>query len=235
MQEYKKKIYELWGEKAPMTFVLPDDNVINKQRDFYGNFFIRKFFPADKNISILDIGCGYGIFLNACKSLGYKNVFGVEIIKECVEFIKNKFNIIVYQSEIISYLESVKDESFDIITAFDVMEHFKKDEIVSVLKLINSKLKKGGFFIMKVPNAGSMSGLYLLYSDLTHETAFTSLLIKEILHLADFSKIKILPEYNPKNINSLSLYLIQTLVGKVSHSLRDRYIFSGNIIVIGYK
>ena len=236
MQEYQKKIYEFWGEKHPFSFSPPDSKAIQQQADFYREFIIKKTFPKNKEAKVLDIGCGYGIFLKACQDSGYEKLFGVDIIKECAEFIKEKFGIkTISQQDIVDYLKSRNDEEFDVISAIDVIEHFKKEEVLDLLKLIRSKLKKGGMFVMRVPNAGSMSGLYTFYSDITHETAFTSFLVNEIFSLVDFSKIKILPEYNPKNVKSLSLYLIQALASKVSNSLRNRYIFSGNIIAIGYK
>jgi 2-polyprenyl-3-methyl-5-hydroxy-6-metoxy-1,4-benzoquinol methylase len=236
MQEYQAKIYEIWGKKHPFSFSPPDETTIKQLGDFYGDFIIKKTFSQNKEIKILDIGCGYGVFLNECKILGYKNIFGVDVIGECVAFVKDKFGIsTVVKSDIVSYLQSEADESFDVISAMDVIEHFKKEEMVDLLKLINQKLKKGGMFIMKVPNAGSMSGLYLFYSDLTHETAFTTFLVKEVFSMADFLKIKIMAEYNPKNIKSSFLYFVQVFVSKFWRSLKDRHIFSSNIIAIGYK
>lgn len=235
MEEYKRKIYKLWGKKNPEIFPYPDEGFIKEKLDHYRNFFIKNFFPENKNISILDIGCGYGLFLNACKEEGYKNIFGVEIIQECVEFAKKKFNISISNYEIIDYLKSKKNTTFDIITAFDVIEHFKKEEVLNLLELIYKKLKNNGLFIMRVPNAGSLSGLYLLYSDLTHEWSYTSLLAKQLFHLTSFDKIEILPEYNPKNLKSSLLNFFQKIISIISSSLKEKFIFSSNIIVIGYK
>jgi predicted SAM-dependent methyltransferase len=115
-----------------------------------------------------------------CKELGYVNLNGVEAIPECVAYAQEHFDIQVTQGEIVAYLEKVANNSCDIITAFDVMEHFKKADLLSVLQLVYQKLKPGGKFIMHVPNGGSLSGLYILFSDLTHEWAFAIFMIVKI-------------------------------------------------------
>lgn len=55
---------------------------IDLQKEVYENL------PKNRNAKILDLGCGYGTFLNALRSLGYKNLYGVEIGKEQSEFLK---------------------------------------------------------------------------------------------------------------------------------------------------
>src|SRR5437016_7027213 len=37
--------------------------------------------PPDKDIHILDIGCGYGEFLYFLRSLGYRNIVGLDLCK----------------------------------------------------------------------------------------------------------------------------------------------------------
>lgn len=234
MQEYKRKIYNLWGDHNPSTFLYPDDKFIKTRADSY-EFIIKKFFSLDKNINILDLGCGYGVFLHACKETGYKNIFGVEVIKRCVDFAKEKFNIeTISNLEIEDFLESQEDASFDVITAFDVIEHFEKDKILKLFNLIYRKLKNNGKFIIQVPNAGSLPGLYIFHSDLTHETAFTDLLLKELFHLTGFSKLEIISGYRPKNLKNLFLNIIR-YPASIILSLNNKFTFSTNLIAIGYK
>jgi len=104
---------------------------------------ILKNLPKNKNAKILDLGCGYGAFLNALSRLGYKNLYGVEIGKEQVEFLKDK-GFKIYQLDLIEFLKTC-NEKFDCITLFDVLEHFKKDEIVQIIPLLKSRLIQGGY------------------------------------------------------------------------------------------
>ena len=98
--------------------------------------------PKNRNAKILDLGCGYGTFLNALRSLGYKNLYGVEIGKEQSEFLKDK-GFKIYQLDILDFLKT-SNQTFDCITLFDVLEHFKKDEIVAMIPLLKSRLAGGG-------------------------------------------------------------------------------------------
>jgi len=103
---------------------------------------IIKNLPQNKEAKIIDLGCGYGTFLNALSKLGYKNLYGVEIGKEQNEFL-NKKGFKVYKQDLIEFLET-SEEKFDCITFFDVMEHFKKDEIVEIVSLLKDRLERGG-------------------------------------------------------------------------------------------
>src|SRR4051812_42744699 len=46
---------------------------------------IRQFFPQDRSISVLDIGCGFGGLLHALKNAGYNNIAGVDRSPEQVQ------------------------------------------------------------------------------------------------------------------------------------------------------
>lgn len=232
--KFKKDIYNLWAEANPPSFPYPDDKFIKSRTDSY-KFIIDKFFPSDKNIKILDLGCGYGVFLKICKEVGYQNIFGAEIIEKCVQFAKEKFNInSISNSEIENFLESQKDESFDIITAFDVLEHFEKEKIPELLGLIYKKLKNKGRFIIQVPNGGSLPGLYVFHSDLTHEIAFTDCLIRELFQLTGFNRTEIISQYGSKNLKNLLLNFIRKIIS-IIFGLNNKFTFSTNLISITYK
>jgi len=46
---------------------------------------IRQHFPEDRGASILDLGCGHGVFLHAARQEGYEDVRGVDRSPEQVE------------------------------------------------------------------------------------------------------------------------------------------------------
>jgi len=64
------------------------------ERNFSQNIDLQKEIivnlPQDKEAKIIDLGCGYGTFLNALSKLGYKNLYGVEIGKEQYQFLSKK-------------------------------------------------------------------------------------------------------------------------------------------------
>ena len=52
----------------------------------YGKHIINKCLPADKDIRILDMGCGIGGYLKVFYDNGYRNIEGVDLSDEDVAY-----------------------------------------------------------------------------------------------------------------------------------------------------
>lgn len=210
----------------------PDEALIKRKGDEYRDLFIEPFFPEDKNVRILDVGCGYGIFLDACRQSGYKNVFGVDFNSEAAKFAMQKLGLenITY-GDAFAYLDSAADESFHVITATNFVEHVKKERIPGLFSLVASKLKEDGRFIIELPNADSIHGIHTFFSDLTHEWAYTKALITNLLHKAGFSEVQV----HPNRVRSNKLIrLAQKILTKIV-SGDDILQYSAHLIVVASK
>lgn len=97
-----------------------------------------------KNKDILDFGCGWGGFLRNLKN--YKSLSGIELRKECINYLRKNVKKIDISDNINSF-----DKKFDIITMFHVLEHIPYQ--IKTLKLLKSKLKNKGKIIIEVPHA----------------------------------------------------------------------------------
>jgi 2-polyprenyl-3-methyl-5-hydroxy-6-metoxy-1,4-benzoquinol methylase len=175
-------------------------NVTEKEleRNFSQNVDLQKEIvanlPQDKEAKIIDLGCGYGTFLNALSKLGYKNLHGVEIGKEQNKFL-NKKGFKVYKQDLVEFLKT-SEEKFDCITLFDVLEHFKKDEIVEIVSLLKDRLKMGGGVIMvRVPNGEAIFKGSIMYGDFTHETFFTKISLIQVFKTLGFKDVEVYPVY----------------------------------------
>lgn len=213
-------------------YPVPDDALTKRRFVEYTTRFIEPLFPKNTHIRIGDIGCGYGLFLDACKRSGYANVEGVEQIGAYVTYAKQQLGISTIENrDLFSYLESKKDGYFDVITAFNIIEHVQKDRVPSLLKLVQKKLKPSGMFIMEVPNADSPLGVHTYFSDLTHEFAFSRKLAVTLLKQAGFADIQVM--YQPMRRNIL-IQIAQKMLAKVV-GFDHQAMFSGNIILVGYS
>lgn len=69
----------------------------------------------DKNIKILDIGAGTGIQAETCLNLGFNNITAVDIGKEEIKYLKNKFNnkIKIIESDLFDNIK--KTEKFNLM------------------------------------------------------------------------------------------------------------------------
>lgn len=101
--------------------------------------------------SLLDIGAGTGDFLFTAKNDGW-NVFGVEPNQSAKELAKTK------TIDLISSTKNLKEDSFDVISMWHVLEHVSDLEFQ--IKELNRLVKKGGHVIIAVPNFKSFDALH---------------------------------------------------------------------------
>jgi len=145
---------------------------------------IRGWLPADKGAACLDLGCGPGNVLFMLRELGYSNTAGVDLSEEWMPIARDICPNVT-QADAREYLRSHRHK-FDLITAYDVVEHFRKDELFDFLDLIYEALRPGGSVILQTPNAESPWGCMHRYHDLTHELAFDPHSLGHCLSLCGF-------------------------------------------------
>ena len=165
-----------------------------KNRKYYNDYFLNRFLPQNKEIRILDLGCGYGSMLASLKGLDYKDFTGVDASKEAISLLKTTdLKEKVIETEIIEFLEkSIEQNStWDVVLAIDILEHFDKDELVYILSLLKKTINSKGKLIIKIPNIQSpcLSG-EIAFGDFTHEVFVTPASLKQVLTSCGFSKIE---------------------------------------------
>lgn len=142
----------------------------NVKSDFYDNYIIplymKKLLPKQKEVYILDFGCGFGQTLLALKKDGYNNIVGVDIEKSAIEFCKSKGLNVKDCSNLDGFIKSNQNQ-FDLVIMSHALEHFPKNEIIPTLKKIKSIMKKDGEILVMVPNAQSNTNCYWAYEDFT--------------------------------------------------------------------
>jgi len=117
----------------------------SRWKNMYSKF--NSFSKKKKNISMLDVGCGWAQSLIYFKNKGYK-CYGFDPSKEAVEYALKK-NIAAKQS----FLEGMNvfgNKKFDIVTLVNVLEHLR--DPVKALVQIKNILKPGGIIFIDVPN-----------------------------------------------------------------------------------
>jgi SAM-dependent methyltransferase len=107
---------------------------------------IRREVRPPANAQILEIGCGTGH--NLAMLSGFGHVEGLELDEEARAISEQRLGRAVMSSPL-PELAGVSDRHYDLIGAFDVIEHIDDDR--AALASIASKLKPGGKFVMTVP------------------------------------------------------------------------------------
>lgn len=186
---YRDRIYKFYVQ-ARQTALAPETVAGFAPRLPYFDRMIRKHFPQDRNATVFEVGCGHGTLIYCAQTRhGYKNVSGVDGSPAQVEAARRLGVHGVEQADIFESLRARSPESIDVIVAFDVIEHFAKDELFSFADEVHRVLRPGGRWIIHAPNGESPFGSRMRYWDLTHEQAFTSESISQLLYVCGFSTV----------------------------------------------
>lgn len=202
-----------------------------------------RYITNDKNIKILDIGCGMGHFLYYLQKEGYENNLGIDASAENIEFCKIK-GFKVEHNDVFNFFKS-NVEPFDIIVMNDVIEHFNKEEIISILDLIHKNLVENGKLIIKTINSSNpIMANSSRYLDFTHEIGFTEESLSQILKICDFKDVSIYPQniyifyFNPLNYIAKFFSILFNFIFRLIFLLYGRKstkIFTKDIIAVAIK
>jgi len=110
----------------------------------------------------LDLGCGDGTStVVVTEALNVKKIYGVDIDYKELNKAKLK-GIHVYKADLNLDTLPFNDEEFDVVSAFDVIEHlWNTDNLLSEAYRV---LKRGGYYIITTPNLASWINRLLLLS-----------------------------------------------------------------------
>lgn len=106
------------------------------------------FLPDLKGLRLLDVGCGEGTIASEIQNRGF-DVHGVDFSTVAVKKARDR-GVNTIEHDIDKGPIPFEDNFFDVIWASDVIEHVF--DPIFLLSEINRMLKKGGIFILSVPN-----------------------------------------------------------------------------------
>lgn len=160
-----------------------------RSREPFLRAIIKSHVPEDKQTRVLDLGCGHGAFVWVLRQAGYAHTIGVDRSAEQVEAARRLGIDGIQQGDLQATLRALPDCSFDVIIAFDVLEHFTKDELIVLLEQVYRVLREGGRLIIHAPNGESPFANRILFGDFTHELAFTRESITQLLMTCGFRQV----------------------------------------------
>jgi len=114
--------------------------------------------------TILDVGCGTGLFLSAARRRGWEP-FGIDDSEEATSYARDHFGLDLWVGDFADF--SSEGRKFDVITGWDIIEHAR--EPVQLLEAMRRSLAPGGFIGLSTPNQKSI--LDVLAGSFYHLTA----------------------------------------------------------------
>lgn len=149
---------------------------------------IERFKPDAR--SLLEIGCAHGGFLHHCHARGIEDVVGVEVDPATCELAKEKFGLLHVISGLFPDVSLPKNK-FDVVTAFDVIEHFT--DPLRALRAVACLLHDDGVFIFQTPCYRGEGPEWPNFRPAEHMYLFDEFSVRRVLDAAALEPLEIMP------------------------------------------
>lgn len=170
MQNLNYKNYRAWKKWGELFKPTEQETSLYKKEFLHISL-------SDKDF--LDVGFGSGTLLAWAKQEGAR-VVGVEIQPDLCRA-ATVMDITAFSS-----IDTVPDNSFDVVAVFDVLEHISINELPAILKQLARVCRQDANILMRFPNCQSPAGLANQFGDPTHLTMLSGPLVKFLLESAGF-------------------------------------------------
>ena len=183
--------------KLPTSFLLDDfylsfENIFRGSRELISQRYQDYLKYLTPNIkTALDIGCGRAEWVellqqNSIQSHGVdQNLAMLNIAKE--KGIKN-----LNKSDAFEYLSTCQDNTFDLISAFHIIEHIPYEKLLTLLIEIKRVAIPNATILLETPNPQNLTvASYEFYKDPTHLNPLPAPVIKFMLEYIGFKEVVI--------------------------------------------
>lgn len=188
---FKDRVFNdaIWQQQARRVHIL--ESFLQRNKQFAKHDFER--------LSLLDVGCGTGLFLSEVKKRWNCRVKGCDFSEENVNYAQVQLGLDVELKSAEELAEQA--ETYDIITMNYYLEHEYHPK--KVLKAANRSLKEGGLLLLfELPHIKSLSsrlfGKYWYdYDCPRHTVFFTKDTLSKLLHRTGFTIESFAFSYHP--------------------------------------
>jgi SAM-dependent methyltransferase len=133
--------------KKNYSDIFEEERIKSYRQDIFLNFLKSARRYLDKGRRLLDVGCGYGFFLNLAKDQGWK-VYGVELSEDACQFAQKKLELDIFCGGLKE--ASFPSDYFDAVTLWNVLDHMTDPQ--QQLLEIRRILKNDGLLFLRLPN-----------------------------------------------------------------------------------
>ena len=174
--EYKRMFEaesELWWYKALHTFVLE-----SIQKEF-----------KNKDIKIIDAGCGTGGLITFLNQYSFKNISGFDISPHALKYCRSKGSN-VFEGNLQNIASYFEEGSIDVVISNDNLYFLTEYERLNVLQGMNSVLRTGGLLVLNLPAFNAFRGTHDLGVGI--KKRFIKKDMRNLLNLSEMSIVKLM-------------------------------------------
>ena len=184
------------------------------------------------NNSVLELGCGVGLFLAYLEAKGIQKFTGIDNDPKAREFIPKSIAENVIFGDIWLEIEKLilNSEKFDCIVLLDVFEHFSYIEGNNLLVRLAHVLNANGKIIIRVPNGSSPLSLQYQFGDVTHKAIYAPSAIEFVALASGFKVESLIPVIR----GNISKQIIEKIIfGVLNRVMTDPPpLWQANMVVI---
>jgi len=147
-----------------------------------------------KDDVVLDLGCGYGDFINNVRA---KRRIALDSWSDFPNFVESNIETIVAES---TDLSAIQNNSINFVFASNLFEHMSQNQLAISLEEISKKLVKGGQLTILQPNFRYCSTEY--FDDFTHVSIWSHISLADFLVANGYEMIEIRSRFLPLTIKS---------------------------------
>ena len=190
----ERRFSEWMTESAMRQFTAPADTpeaVFERGRNHVEHILrierLTRSLRSGHAVSLLDFGCGWGEFLNACRGFGF-SCCGVD--RSAARRQAGHFPIFSRLEELAELPAATA--GFHAVTLFEVLEHL--DDPLSLLRALSGLMVDRGVLVLETPDCTGVSGIRVLEEyrkvhPLDHINAFTPATLRGIAARAGFAPV----------------------------------------------
>ena len=139
---------------------------------------------------MLDVGCGRGDWLEVLKEAGI-DAYGVEVGTGYAEHWKLA-ELDVRVVDVAEHLRGLEPASLAAVTALQVVEHLRTDELLELLERSYEALRPGGLLVLETPNPENLTvGAFTFYLDPTHDRPIPAGLLAFLVRSQGFEDVEV--------------------------------------------
>jgi cyclopropane fatty-acyl-phospholipid synthase-like methyltransferase len=126
---------------------------------------------SSNSMSVLEVGCGTGIFLRYLEANDYREIVGIDSDENLADALEDLKRSEIYLDDVTAVLKNeLEGRKFDRIVMLDVAEHLQLPVLIDLMKLLRSHINNSGTLILRIPNIESPWGLRMFYGTFDHVT-----------------------------------------------------------------
>jgi len=157
------------------------------------NEYLSKFIP--KQASVLDLGCGYGDFINGIPA---KEKWAIDLNEDVKEYLVGEVSF--KAQSVLESFEHIAPSSLDLVFASNLFEHFDDMELARIISNVKQVLKPGGQIMLMQPNIFYAYREY--WDDYTHKKAFSHVSLSDFLVANGFEIKRVEKKFIPFSLKS---------------------------------